>query len=174
MDESLDSHFVVEITNAQPKLRAYLAKLLANSSSTDDVLQEANKVLWLKREQWDPTTPFLKWAYRVSYFQAKAFLRDKGRDKLVFQEELVDLLASETPQDTRSTLLEEALNGCLKKLEESRRSLVLRHYDPDIRLETLALEEGISHNALSQKLRRIRHSLHGCVQKTLSSHPASS
>ena len=174
MDDSLDSHFVVEITNAQPKLRAYLAKMLANSSSTDDVLQEANKVLWLKREQWDPTTPFLKWAYRVAYFQAKAFLRDHSRDKLVFREELLELFASETPQETRPTLLEEALNGCLKKLEESRRQLVLRHYDPEIPLETLAQEQGISHNALSQKLRRIRHSLHRCVQNTLSSNPASS
>ena len=34
-----DFHFVNELTKAQPKMRAYLAKILANSSSTDDVLQ---------------------------------------------------------------------------------------------------------------------------------------
>ena len=131
MDEPMDSRFVDEITNAQPKLRAYIVKLLANSSSTDDVLQEANRVLWLKRDQWDPTTNFLKWAYRVSCFQAKAFLRDFGRDKLVFREELIEQLASEKPRETRPALLEEALKGCLKRLEESRCSRVLRHYDPN-------------------------------------------
>ena len=73
-----DIHLVNELTKAQPKMRAYLAKILANSSSTDDVLQECNKLLWIKRLDWDPTTIFLKWAYRVCYFQAMAYCRDKS------------------------------------------------------------------------------------------------
>ena len=54
-----DSHFVNELTKAQSKMRAYVAKLLGNSPSTDDVLQECNKLLWVKREDWDPQTIFI-------------------------------------------------------------------------------------------------------------------
>ena len=60
-----DSRFVNELTKAQTKMRAYIAKLLGNSPATDDVLQECNKLLWIKRKDWDPDTIFLKWAYRV-------------------------------------------------------------------------------------------------------------
>ncbi|MEM6279062.1 MAG: sigma-70 family RNA polymerase sigma factor [Verrucomicrobiota bacterium] len=160
----------MELTSAQPKMRIYLAKLLANSSSTDDVLQEANKVIWTKRADWDPTTPFLKWGYRICYFQAKAFLRDQQRDKLVFREELLDLLASEVPKEAPLQKLEETLILCLRKLDLAKRKLVLNHYDPDVSFSSLALEQGITPNALSQKLRRIRHRLRQCMESSLSPH----
>jgi len=40
----------------------------------------------------------MKRAYRVAFFQTKASLRDKGREKLIFKEELVDLLGAEPPR----------------------------------------------------------------------------
>ena len=94
-----DSLFVTELTRAQAKMRIYLAKLLANSPSTDDVLQECNKVLWVKRSDWKPGTIFLKWAYRVCFFQVKAYFRNQSREKLVFNDELLDLLGSEEPDN---------------------------------------------------------------------------
>ena len=74
-----------------------MAKLLANSSSTDDVLQECNKVLWIKREEWDSETIFLKWAYRVCFFQVKAYFRNQSREKLVFNDELLEIMGREEP-----------------------------------------------------------------------------
>ena len=71
METDQDSLFVSELTRAQAKMRIYLAKLLANSPSTDDVLQECNKVLWVKRSTGK--TIFLKWAYRVCFFQVSIF-----------------------------------------------------------------------------------------------------
>ena len=169
MDDELDSAFVSEIAQSQPMMRAYLAKLLANSSSTDDVLQEANKIVWIKREAWDPETPFLKWAYRVCYFQAKAYLRDLGREKLVFNEELFEVLAEESPREIAPGLRAEALDGCLKKLDPRRRDLILRHYHPNETLKLMAEELGVPANSLSQQLRRLRMQLHDCIQRTLSS-----
>ena len=56
------TRFVSEVTAAQPKMRSYIAKLVANASSVDDILQESNRVLWEKREDWQEGTVFLKWA----------------------------------------------------------------------------------------------------------------
>ena len=169
MDDDLDSAFVNEIARSQPMMRAYLAKLLANSSSTDDVLQEANKVVWTKREAWDPETPFLKWAYRICYFQAKAYLRDLGREKLVFKGELIDILADESPREISSGQREEALGECLEKLDSRKRNLVLRRYHPNETLKSMAKELGLPANSLSQQLRRLRLQLHDCIQKNLAS-----
>ena len=110
-----DSLFVSELTRAQSKMRIYLAKLLANSPSTDDVLQECNKVLWVKSSDWKPETIFLKWAYRVCFFQVKAYFRNQSREKLVFNDELFDLLGRRNPMILPPKKEKEAMNKCLDK-----------------------------------------------------------
>ena len=162
-----DSLFVSELTRAQAKMRIYLAKLLANSPSTDDVLQECNKVLWVKRSDWKPGTIFLKWAYRVCFFQVKAYFRNQSREKLVFNDELLDLLGSEEPDNSAPKEREEAMNKCLDKIDSQERSLLLERYQGEMSVEQLAKREGLQPNTLSQKLLRLRHQLQVCIQANL-------
>ncbi|MEC8419953.1 MAG: sigma-70 family RNA polymerase sigma factor [Verrucomicrobiota bacterium] len=162
-----DSLFVSELTRAQAKMRIYLAKLLANSPSTDDVLQECNKVLWVKRSDWKPETIFLKWAYRVCFFQVKAYFRNQSREKLVFNDELLDLLGSEEPDNSGSKEIEDAMNKCLDKINSQERSLLLERYQGEMSVEQLAKREGLQPNTLSQKLLRLRHQLLVCIQANL-------
>ena len=162
-----DSLFVSELTRAQAKMRIYLAKLLANSPSTDDVLQECNKVLWVKRSDWKPGTIFLKWAYRVCFFQVKAYFRNQSREKLVFNDELLDLLGSEEPDNSAPKEREEAMNKCLDKIDSKERSLLLERYQGEMSVEQLAKREGLQPNTLSQKLLRLRHQLQVCIQANL-------
>ena len=123
-----DSHFVNELTKAQSKMWAYVAKLLGNSPSTDDVLQECNKLLWVKREDWDPQTIFLKWAYRVCYFQSMAYC-DKSREKLIFSPELIEMMGHEKPDSFTHSEREIAMENCLQQLKENNRSLLLERYE---------------------------------------------
>jgi RNA polymerase sigma-70 factor (ECF subfamily) len=162
-----DSLFVSELTLAQAKMRGYLAKLLANSPSTDDVLQECNKVLWVKRSDWDPETIFLKWAYRVCFFQVKAYFRNQSREKLVFNGELLDLLGREEPDDSAPKEKQEAMNKCLQKIDSHNRNLLLERYQGEMSVEKLAIREGVQPNTLSQKLLRLRHQLLICIQSNL-------
>ena len=162
-----ESLFVAELTKAQVKMRIYLAKLLANSPSTDDVLQECNKVLWVKREHWDPETIFLKWAYRVCFFQVKAYFRNQSREKLVFNDELLDILGKEDPDQSNPKDREIAMNQCLGKLDNQDRSLLLERYQGELSVDQLAQREGISPNTLAQKLLRLRHQLLICIQANL-------
>jgi RNA polymerase sigma-70 factor (ECF subfamily) len=162
-----ESLFVAELTKAQVKMRIYLAKLLANSPSTDDVLQECNKVLWVKRDDWDPETIFLKWAYRVCFFQVKAYFRNQSREKLVFNDELLDILGKEYPDQNNPKDREIAMNQCLGKLDNQDRSLLLERYQGELSVDQLAQREGISPNTLSQKLLRLRHQLLICIQANL-------
>ena len=166
MQES-DQDSLSELTLAQAKMRSYLAKLLANSPSTDDVLQECNKVLWVKRTDWDPDTIFLKWAYRVCFYQVKAYFRNQSREKLVFNGELLDLLGKEEPDESAPKERQEAMSKCLQKIDSHERNLLLQRYEGEISVEKLANREGIQPNTLSQKLLRLRHQLLICIQTNL-------
>ena len=159
--------FVAELTKAQTKMRIYLAKLLANSPSTDDVLQECNKVLWVKRDDWDPETIFLKWAYRVCFFQVKAYFRNQSREKLVFNDELLEIMGREEPDLATPKEREVAMNQCLHKLDVHERSLLLERYQGELSVDQIAKREGIPANTLSQKFLRLRHQLLICIQSNL-------
>ena len=75
------THVVREITACQSALYAYVCSLLGTSAGAADVLHEANVVLWEKAAEYDPSRPFLPWAYRIAYFQVLAHRKRRSRDK---------------------------------------------------------------------------------------------
>ena len=101
-DESRDE-FVRLLTGEQTSLFAYIATLLGDVNDASNVLQQTNMVLWKKADEFAPGTSFHAWARKVAYFQTLAYIRDKKRDKLVFDEELVLQLAAGHPSKTRTS-----------------------------------------------------------------------
>ncbi|MEO0795570.1 MAG: sigma-70 family RNA polymerase sigma factor [Verrucomicrobiota bacterium] len=168
----LDEAFVIEISEAQTPLRSYIWKLVGHRQDVDDILQKTNVIIWKKRMDWDPETTFLKWAYRIAYFQVKAHFRDNGRERsrLQFDDSLIDLLAKEEPHFSSSNELLDALDTCLGKMDGERRDLLIRRYEGDLSVEALAEKSGRSANGLSQMLRRSRSQLSDCIHRQLSMH----
>ncbi len=167
--DNFDEDFIREITQSQTALRSYIRKLVGDRAKCDDILQETNLVIFKKRMDWDPTTVFLKWAYRIAYFQTKAYFRDKSRaeKRIVFSEKVMETLANEPPAFETEGELRSALDRCLEQIDPVKRKLLLRRYDPGISVETLAAEHGCTPNSLSQMLRRLRASLSLCIRGQL-------
>ncbi len=159
--------FVRELTESQTALRSYIWKLAGSYHDTEDILQKTNMVIWDKRMEWDPATVFLKWAYRIAYFQARAYLRDRRRDdnRLVFDQDVLEVLASDSPHFQSMGDLQEALDVCLRKMDKRRRELLLKRYQGDYSVEDLAGEHNRTPNSLSQLLRRLRIKLADCIQE---------
>jgi RNA polymerase sigma-70 factor (ECF subfamily) len=61
----------------------------------------------------------------------------------------------------------EALETCLQKLPEMRRSLVLAAYTKGTRIDELAAERGQTAMSLYKLLHRIRQALLECVRRTI-------
>lgn len=58
-------------------------------------MQEISLALWKKFSQFNPDTEFLKWAYVVARYELLMFRRRKARDRHIFHEDLLELLAEE-------------------------------------------------------------------------------
>ena len=160
--------YVQHLTDCQNRLYAYILMLLPNHDAAADVLQETNLVLWRKADEFVEGTEFGAWACRIAHFQVLAWFRDAKRDRLVFDQQLVDELGAEA--ETLSAEIDDrrrALRLCMVRLSEHERQLLRCRYELGWSIKQIAGELGLSPGAVATSLYRIRNELLLCIQKNL-------
>ena len=169
MDKPLHADdFIRQLTAAQTSLYAYILTLLPDRAAAQDVLQETNLTLWHKLAEFQPGTSFVAWGCRVAYFHVLNHRRHIKRDRLVFDDELLEILAERHAERVeQADRREQALKKCLERLPVSQRSLIEKRYAPDGSVLEIAKAEGKSVGSISQMLYRIREALLNCIQGSL-------
>ena len=164
-----ETQFVALLTDAQMPLRRYVQSLLPGDSSAPDVVQQANATLWKKRDDFILGTNFKAWAFSVARYEVLNFRKKQARDfRLVFSEEMEvifaeDLAVIDEVLDER----QEALKGCLLKLREVDRELLLHRYAATGTLQEYAERHGRSVGGVKVTLHRLRHVLLTCIERQL-------
>ena len=160
--------FIRALGRHERSIRAYVRGTLPRSQDVDEVMQETLVVAWKKFDQLDDLENFPKWVCVIARYEILGYRRKMARDRLVFSDELMALLASEGlgETDSRERRLE-LLEICLKKLPEPKRKIVLQAYSPDVAIGKLARQIGKTENAMYQLLVRIRQTLSRCVEAGL-------
>lgn len=161
--------FLRAFTMQEPAIRAYVRRLVPSRADADDVMQEAAVVLWDKFEQFREGEDFRAWAFGIARYEVLAWMRDKGRDRLVLDEEVVKKLALETAEDEpRLARQREALESCMGKMDGAERDLLLQAYQPETRIQNVAAGSGRTVAGFYQWLHRIRRLLLDCIRRELS------
>lgn len=157
------------LADAQPRLRGYVASILGAWSDVDDIVQETNLVLVLKRDDFQAGTNFIAWAFRVAYFKATTWRRNRMREGRVVLSEMAfqDVAAHAETYFADRLPATEALANCLKLLPPPERELVNAKYVHRQSLVDLAKERGCSANSLHKSVSRIRLALRKCVSQNL-------
>jgi RNA polymerase sigma-70 factor, ECF subfamily len=166
-DPEQSVRFVALLTGLQSRLYAYLCTLLANAGDARDVLQETNIALWQKAPDFDFSRSFEPWAMRFAHFQALAWRKRQSRDRLVFDDATLDLLALEFDGGHGAEGELRALDECLGKLPEKQRALVARRYQEAESVNAIAASEGKPPNVVAAFLYRARKALADCIRAAL-------
>jgi RNA polymerase sigma-70 factor (ECF subfamily) len=149
-------------------LNGFLRTLVPAREDAREVMQEVAVVLWRRFEELPDPQDFRRWAFGVAKFKALSFSRDRMRDRLVFDEEVMELLAAEVIDDADAYAAErEALDECLSKLDAAQRKLLEAAYAPGVRMDELAAALGRSPMSFYKALHRIRLALMDCTQRIL-------
>ncbi len=163
-----DNRFVQAVTSNQLALTAYCRARLGNAEDAADVLQQLNVKLWEKHSDWDPETDFLPWAFSVARFTVLTFIRDASRDRLLFDQDVCELIVDETENAAGNAFgRHAALKECLKKVDVSNLEILKRHYIAGVPLKEIAEAAGRSHGAIKGLLFRIRRQLGPCIDSKL-------
>lgn len=170
MTESERHHFFLRaFTTHEPAIRAFVRRLVPMRNDADDVMQEVSVVLWKKFESFREGVDFRAWAFGVARFEVLAWLRDKGRDRLVLDEDVVIRIADEsTADEPRMERQREALERCMEKVDATQRGLLMQVYQPGAQMQHIAQESGRTLPGFYQWLHRIRRMLLECVRRDLS------
>ena len=166
-----DKEFVYLLTDWQNRLFGYLVTLLGNVHDAHDVLQETNLVLWRKMDDFTQGSDFGAWARKCAYFQALAFLRDRKRDRHLFDDDLLAQFAqfaeeaTDAEHEAGDRIL--AMRDCLSRLPDRQRQLINLRYGQNQSVRQLAEDTDKKESAMKMMLMRIRQSLHTCIELKL-------
>lgn len=163
-----EEEFVRLFSKHQRSLFMYLLPLVGSAADADEVLQEANVIMWTKRDQFEPGTNFLAWGRAIARLEVFRFRRRYSTRLKFLDADLMEQIAERAEVLTSETELRaEALQHCLGKLRSKDRTLIGQRYRPGMTGDKLARQIGRPANSVYQSLGRIRRTLAECIQRQL-------
>lgn len=160
--------FVRLFVHHEGRLRGFLRTLVRDWDDVDEVMQETSLVAWRKFAQFDPDTNFMAWAAAIARFEALKHLRKQSRDRLVFNDDILDLLAEESLDEVDSLERHRsALGKCLEKMDSRQKELLQLAYQPGVKFHEVAAQAGKSAQAFYKTIQRMRAALLQCAEKHL-------
>src|SRR5262249_47364959 len=132
-----------------------------------NVLQETNLELWRKSAEFVDGTDFGAWSRKVAHFKVLAYLRDRKRDRLLFDEALLNQIAARPQPAEEDESLQVALRHCLATFTDGLRLQIGRRYGSNLSVRELATLLGKSEAAMKVSLSRIRKQLMQCIERRL-------
>ncbi len=163
-EEAFLRQFMME---ERPLLR-FILRYVPSVADARDVLQETLVTLWAKRAEFDATREFLPWACGIARYKVREFWRKQPRWQAFAQDDLVTLLDSRRDELSPGlSLRAEILRECLRNLPADQRAGLDRYYSGEEPVETIALREGRSVDAIYKMLQRTRRTLLDCIERGL-------
>ncbi len=159
--------FMALYSSHQRRLYLYAITLLPDSVDAEDVLQEANLVLWRKFDQYQLGTNFFAWACRIIRYEVLKYRAKRSRAAVLFDPDVLDRLADVAVAEIehldefhRRTLLD-----CMAELSPADRELMRQRYAEAMAVQAMAAAMSRSPNAVSKSLGRIRRLLLDCINR---------
>jgi len=142
----------------------YIFSLHPNTSEAEDILQETSINIFKHFHQYDDSRPFLPWAFRFAYFEVKHFRRNQSRDRLIMNDELMEVMATERAEyQEELEQKQQRLVFCVKKLVDADQKLLNWRYQAGRTIKEMAESLNIPVKRLYKRLERLRIILHRCM-----------
>jgi RNA polymerase sigma-70 factor (ECF subfamily) len=140
--------------------------MLYNADDTEDVLQQSVLAMWQRFNEYDRSRSFFSWARQFVKFSALNHIRAKRRNRVVFSDDLLLLIAENEAVPTDDNIFElyqESLLRCMDRLSTSDRELLELCYFEKCSITKASAKLGRSPQSTCNSLRRIRVALFDCI-----------
>lgn len=153
-------------TLVQPVVSAFVGAIVRDFSVRDDLLQEIAVAVLQSYEQYDPALPFQAWALGIARNQVRNYLRQRSRDRLVFDEQTINNLVDAFVENSMGYASQlDHLHNCVSKLDDKAKNILSLRYVDDLKPAMIAQRVGQSANSVAKALQRIRDLLRDCIRR---------
>jgi len=170
MSDPSHDQFLPYFLPVQADLRAFIGVAVRDVVTQEDVFQEVAMILWKKFDLYDPARPFGAWARGIAIRKIMEDRRLRGKLPESCTPEVLEALSVSFSDDEVESPWQErekALNLCLEMLPERGARFVRDRYHGSQPIEAMAVQAGLSVDALYQTLSRLRRQLRECVERRL-------
>lgn len=170
MDTAKTEQLAALWTASQRPVASYIATLVGNHHTAEEILQKVAVVLVRKFDDYDPSQPFTAWAIGVAKFEVLAWRRSVAKERHVFDDGLVDKITdSYQRMPQRSSAARDALEACIDQLDGRARHAITLRYTDELSTAELAKELKTSEGAVRMLLMRTRDLLRECIEQRTAS-----
>jgi len=160
--------FVALYVRHEPAVFSFVLGMVGRTADAEDVTQRASMTMWRCFDQYETGTNFRNWAFQIAKNEALNHLTKARRDRHVFGEKLIELLAKDCGEEAEKLdARRRALDSCVKKLPEDEHEMVSGCYAEGATIRSYAKQKGDSANKFYKRLNRIRAKLHHCIERQL-------
>jgi len=158
-------------TAAQRTVAAFVRTLIIDFHDAEYVLQRVAVALVRKFSQYDPQRPFVAWAIGVAKHECLAFLRQHRRERLLFDDELLEKIAECHHQEAQSSSpFWQFLEECIQELAGRAKRAIQLRYVNNLKTAEIAEKMCISPGAARMLLSRARALLRECLEAHAAQH----
>ena len=125
----------------QRRINAYILSLVPNFNDADDIMQETITVMWRKFEGFELGTDFAGWGLKVAYYCILNYRKKKGKEKLVFSDNIFQQIKEIAKQKQANT--DERINylrRCIEKLKSADQRFLKARYELNYDVKSLAVQ----------------------------------
>lgn len=167
-DPSRHEEFVSLYVRHEPSVFSFVLSMVRNTADAEDVVQRASLTMWRCFDRYQSGTNFRAWAFQVAKNEALNHLTKVRRDRHVFGEKLLELLAEESEELTdKLDSRRRALDSCVEKLPAADHEMVAGCYAEGATIRSFAEQAGDSANKIYKRLNRVRRQLQKCIERQL-------
>ena len=160
--------FVYLLLQEESALKGYVRRLVPTWHDVEEVVQQTSLIAWKKFDELEDRDRFGGWLMTIARYEALKHRRSIARSPLVFSDKLAEQLADATGSlAARDADRQQALEGCLRKLTDANRELILKVHQPGVTIRGYAQQRPDSEQAIYKSVHRLRQKLLECVKRTL-------
>ena len=151
-----------------PDLRASTRALVYGEDNIKEITQNVALVLWEKYWNVSDQIEFRKIAYTVLRYELLAYRRDKARDRLVFDENVIALIVDQSStEEPKVPREQELLEKFISTMSAEDKELLFSAYQPHVKIKDFAKDRDKTPMTMYKRLQKIRAELLEFIKKEL-------
>ena len=167
--------FVRKMLDAEKRIYSFILTLVPNSNDAEDLLQETAALMWVKFNDNQDINNFTSWGIKIAHYKVLQYRQKKYSSKLKFTDEVLDQITNMTAC-VNDNLEErfEVLQGCLKKLPNRDRDLILLKHTKKLNAKSIAQKMQMTVASVYKTVPKVHDILLRCVKRTMREHEVAS